>query len=279
MATHNPQNQGMDARLQDVRAIYTEFHKFYEIFGGLMLVIVGVVIGMLIFHSSSDYQTNLYTEFISISLTVFVLDTRARHREQKRQEDDLRDRLRREAASSSNTTARNAIEELEKRDLLRGEHGWLMGADLGGASLNEVNLESANLRRTNLSRAKLDNAMLFEADLEKADLSGAELRCALLSYANLRHAALDNADLRSANLQHCTLDFANVNFADLRGADLNRASLKNATISEAIFDKHTILPDGTAWTAEIDLTQFGALITLMRMSVPYVNEEDDESEQ
>ena len=271
MTAHGTQNQGMDGRLQDVRTIYAEFHKFYELFGGLSLVLVGVMIGMFVFRGSADFQTNLYTEFLSICLTVFVLDTRARHREQQRREDDLRDRLLREAASTTNDTAKNAIEELEKRDLLRGEKGWLKQADMGGANLNAVDMETANLQRVNLSRAKLENAMLFEADLQEADLSGAELRNALLSYANLRNAALDNADLRGANLQHTVLDYANLNFSDLRGADLTRASLKNATFSEALFDERSILPDGNAWTPETDLTVFGALISLMRTGVPYLN--------
>ncbi len=266
---------GMDGRMQEIRTIYRDFTQFYEIAGGLGLVILGVLLGGLFFNQSGDYPTNLYTEFLSICLTVFVLDTRARHRDQRRRIDELRERLLREASSGVNETTKTAIEELAQRNLLTGETGWLQGADLSEANMNGVKLDSANLRGANLRQARLENATLFDTALDMADLSNAKLHGALLSYATMTYTALENADLRNASLQRVVLNHANLSYADLRGADLTRASLKFTRFTDTVFDDTTILPDGSHWSVQTDLTRFGAEIAVVPGGAPYLHIKPD----
>lgn len=262
--------QGLDGRINDIRGMHSEFRNFYEVGGGLTLVLLGVVIGAAIFSNSGDYQTNLYTEFLSICVTVLVLDTRAQRREARRRRDELRERLLREAASSVNETVRRAVEELERGDYLRGGDGWLAEADLERANLHGINLERANLRRAKLSHADLRECVLFDADLEGADLMGASMQRTLLSYANLRDSYLGNADLREANLQSANLTNANLNFADLRAADLSKANLKGTMMYQTQCDDKTILPDGSHWQADVDLAQFGVLTDLSGLKPNYL---------
>ena len=255
----------MDERLKDIRDIYRDFGGFYEIGGGLLLVLLGVFIGLFVFNQTADYSTNLYTEFLSICATVFVLDTRARRREQRRQVDELKARLLREAASAVNEPASRALEELHQRDLLKGADGWLIRADLEKANLHGVKtLESANLHSANLNRAILAEAVLFDANLSAADLNHADLSGAMLSYANLKGAYLGNANLQGAKLRGADMQRANLNYAQLQGVDMRKAKLNGATFFETQFDTDTIMPDGEAWQAGLDLTQYGAVIDPLR---------------
>lgn len=95
-------------------------------------------------------------------------------------------------------------------------------------------LQDGSVRKANLKRANLENG-----DLGECDLRGAQL-----NRANLRHARLW-ADLRGASLL---------------GADLTAALLKDPAyppgVREVIFDEHTVLPDGSHWSPDTDMTRF-----------------------
>lgn len=78
-----------------------------------------------------------------------------------------------------------------------------------------------------------------------------ELKRANLTDANLRRANLQGVDLKYADLER-----ANLWEANLRGAKLKEANLKNANLVSTSFDKHTILPDGKAWTTGIDMEYY-----------------------
>jgi uncharacterized protein YjbI with pentapeptide repeats len=148
----------------------------------------------------------------------------------------------------------------------------LQEAALSFANLQEANLELANLQGETLSYANLQKAYLLKANLQGADLFMAKLQGACLVEANLQEADLHEANLRGAdlfeaNLQEANLKGANLQGADLlganlRGADLFKANLQGAKLEgsewlvRAEFDENTILPDGSHWTPETDMTRF-----------------------
>lgn len=281
------------AREQEIQRIHQQYRFEYQIIGGAALVLIGIAIGAVLFtgirpliNDESGYTANLYTDLLSIGVTVFILDLLARRREEASQLQELQARLLREARSISNEIAKNAIHELRERGWLTSEESLLIGADLSsanlaGADLMNANLRGAHLRLTNLQNADLHDAnlqgtFLSNANLQKADLihtnlRGAQLRLANLQGANLELANLAGAKLHDSNLQAASLretilrganlEEANLHRAFLRGADLRGAkligvNLQNATFSHVIFSEKTILPDGSNWTEDSDLTRF-----------------------
>jgi hypothetical protein len=147
----------------------------------------------------------------------------------------------------------------------------LSGADLTGAMLEGANLHrailkgadlwQATLRHADLSGAWLHEARLWDANLEGANLWQARIHGTDLRRANLREALLNGtrlqgADLRQAKLEGANLTGARLQEAKLQGASLRDADLEGALLDEAEFDAQTILPDGSAWTPDIDLTRF-----------------------
>jgi uncharacterized protein YjbI with pentapeptide repeats len=132
----------------------------------------------------------------------------------------------------------------------------LMGAMLKCELIN-LDLQEADLDRTNLAglifgASNLRGANLGGVNLQEAFLEGAELQGAFLV-----RARLEDSVLFYAKLQHANLFDACLQGAFLGGADLTGASLTNANFSGTILDESTILPDGSLWTPEVDLTQFG----------------------
>jgi len=155
---------------------------------------------------------------------------------------------------------------------------YLPEANLQGAILSDANLQEADLLGANLQGAYLPEANLQEADLLGANLAGAYLRYANLQGADLRGAKLQGAilsdtelqeaDLWYTNLQGAILSGANLAEADLLGANLAGAILAGANLEGAIllstnqirwdasFHEDTILPDGTNWTPDTNITRF-----------------------
>ena len=146
--------------------------------------------------------------------------------------------------SSVQDVALAAAEELDRRGWLTD--GSLRRARLRGANLPEVNLWGADLRRADLTEAVLEKANLGEANLQHARLGLANLQLAVLLQADLRNAFLFSANLFGANLVN----------ADLRGADLREATLHHAELHGAQFDESTVLPDGSKWAPDSDMSEF-----------------------
>lgn len=256
-------NKQPEDRWETVKQLWRDEKFVYQVLGGLMLVGIGVWIGSRLFDGDPGYATNLYTEVLSISVTVFVLDLLARRREDRREEVRLKHDLIMRMGSQVNDTAVSAANELDRRGWLwdgslQGAH--LSGADLQGAYmfeafLKEALLVRANLQATNLSGSNLTKAYMVESDLRRADLSGATLQEADLLGANLQEADLSGADLRMADLDSANLSQAILSEAHLQGAKLYRANLQGALLFEP-FDHRSILPDGSRWTPETDMRRF-----------------------
>lgn len=224
--------------------IHRQYAYFYNIGGGLVLILIGIWIGSLIFNAG--YFTNVYTEALSVIATIVVLDRLSDWRDVRR----LKGRLMREACSRDNSTALNAI------DWLRSEK-WLTVSD-----------DETLMSCQKMARANLESAYLYEANLERVNFYKANLTKADLSKANLQDAYLHRANL--ANTSAYGTDF--------RGTVLWMSNLRNVKhIEKAIFDINTVLPDARPirnadgqvvydeqghvlfdkyWTADTDMTRY-----------------------
>jgi len=128
----------------------------------------------------------------------------------------------------------------------------LASANLRRASLEYVNFQKANLNFANLEEADLNHAFLVEATLVAVNLKNAHLEIANLQGASLRFADLQGADL-SASLR---LEWIDPELTNLQHANLKDANLLGADLTAVRFNESTILPDGTNWTPETDMSRF-----------------------
>ena len=131
-------------RLKDIRKIHQDYRVFYQLSGGLSLLIIGVWIGSLIFAHDDSYATNVYTELLGVLVTIILLDRlnifRLRQQseselgqqlianmQQQWSENDLKRQLIMEAGSLSNEKSKDAIHHLRKYGWLVGDNGILHG--------------------------------------------------------------------------------------------------------------------------------------------------------
>lgn len=153
---------------QTIRNIHRDYAGFYKVFGGIILIVFGTWIGSIIFASDGGYATNLYTEILSIGITIFVLDRLARRREVRERQEQLVIN----AASVSNETAKQALDEMWRR-------GW-RGDLLAGKGLTGANWQDAHFGNADLSNSELYLANLENSDARYVDFSGTNLRKAKL---------------------------------------------------------------------------------------------------
>jgi uncharacterized protein YjbI with pentapeptide repeats len=229
----------------------------------LTLAFITSVIGYAIEHGQegfsleqfiSDYYANVSTELTSIAITVLIIDTLNRRREQRLEERREREQLTRQLGSSINEVALRAAEELRARDWLTD--GSLQESDLRIANLEDAKLWKADLQGVNLQWAKLKKANLNGSLLVGANLTQANLQAAKLGGADLRGANLFEAKLYRVNFSGAYLREANLEGAHLEGARLEGADLRNANITSVYMDELTVLPDGSNWSPETDLRRF-----------------------
>ncbi len=219
-------------RLNDIRTIQRQHTFFYQLLAGVFVTGVLIGLGFQLFVNDTGYPTtNLYTEAVSIAVTVFILrlwderDERRRHQgreiERKRDaEEDLKQQLVMDAGSLSNEKALDAMSQMYKREWLMGQNGLLKSGNLAEAKLSGASLRFVNLEGANLIGARLDRCNFFGANLPSADLS-------------------------LANLLYAGLEYQNLSDVKLHGANLTNANLYGENLETAKFNEHTILPDGT----------------------------------
>lgn len=174
---------------------------------------------------------------VGAGVTILFIDRFNAHRE----EENLKQRLIREAGSRSHDIAISAVEWMRREGWLKGNDGLLKGEDLIEANLENshlggANLESAELGLANLRGANLWNARLKSARLLQAKLQGAILCMADLRDADLRRAKMKKSDLMQANLGGADLRFANFCKASLKLSNLQRVKLTGANLDGARFD-------------------------------------------
>ena len=278
----------MQDRWTEIRKLHVDWKDAYRILGGVVLVGIGVVIGASWFANpqADGYTTNLYTEFISIGVTVFILDFLNRRRDDRRRVEDLKAQLLRQVRSPENSVAKHAIHEMRERGWLGGKDGLLRKSDLKFANLAKVDFWRTNFEGADLMGAILDGARLTNSNMKKASFVYSSLVSADLGYSNLEDANLLGSNLTNANLILANLSGAILCNANLEGADLTSANLKAVDLREANlqgvslvqnlrgilisahFNSKTILPDApmeneqdtlpadSYWTPDTDMTRY-----------------------
>ena len=174
----------------------------------------------------NDYYANLGTEFISIAITVLVIDRLAIQRQEKRDELRLKAELIARSGSIIRETAVAAISELAQR-------GWLFDGTLTEANLKGANLKGTILHSTVQGGANLKNAYLQNANLSDMRLYEVNLELAELGRAKLLRSQLVNANLKGANLDFTDLEEAYLILTDLEGAHMFQTNIKNAKLWNA----------------------------------------------
>lgn len=165
-----------ETKWQDVRKIHRDYKGFYELAGGLSLFAVLGLFGLVIFAADQfGYQMNVYTELISVALTILVLDRRAAKRAEKEHKEELIFQF----GSEDNSAALSACRMLKFK-------GWLDDGSLYGADLKGANLKGAQLFDVNMAGVDLSNA-----NLKGANLSGADLRETRLVRGHVEDITLD----------------------------------------------------------------------------------------
>ena len=116
---------------------------------------------------------------------------------------------------------------------------FVMGIELPGAILKRANFERSRMMTAVFDMANLEGANLCDARPIGTRFSGANL-----SDAKLIRACCEGADLRGANLQGADVGFAVFRGADIRGANMDCLRIMDADFSGALYDEHTIFPNG-----------------------------------
>lgn len=268
-----------------------------RVFGGGLLLI-GVTIGVLGYLNQycglwlgeiigrilADYYANISTEFVSIAITVLIID-KLNEIQTERQ---LKGQLIRELGGQDNGIAIRALRELQARkwitdktlhkvdlyraDLHSADLSWLNlqganleGANLEGANLGEANLKGANLARVNLKRANLYWANLREirqadnVSFEGAVLKGIMLEDSSFFAADFRDTSLDLAQLQRAFLINGNFENADFREASLEGTELSGANFKGAEnlkveqLAQVKSLGGAIMPDGKRYDGRFNL--------------------------
>jgi uncharacterized protein YjbI with pentapeptide repeats len=233
---------------------------------GILLLVASLVItilGYLNQHYSypmpkpleyfiTDFYANLSTEFISIAITVLIINQLyERSKLQK-----TKDQLIRQMGFAGNELARLAVDELRA-------HGWLEDGSLCRetfryAKLSMASLISANLARTNFTNAEFQNADIKWANLHGATLNNAHFENSLLigtdlSNSHLKHASLKGAYLIETKLQYAELMDADFTGSILWGVNLSNAEITDIQLKKALMLSGAVLPDGSIYDGRFNL--------------------------
>lgn len=139
-------------------------HRFkYQLGVGILAVIGLLILGDHLFSSDNSYRINLFTEAISIGITVFIIDTLARRRDSIRSTNKLKADIQSRMRSKVNDVVRRAVEELRENEWTEDEfvkRAYLAGGNFQNISLAEIDFKgssfmSADLRGTDFSEANL----------------------------------------------------------------------------------------------------------------------------
>lgn len=271
MAQTKSLSQTWDERWQQIIEIWFKSQIAYAVF----LVFIGVLVGrFLLFPLDEGYSTNIYTELLSLSLTIFVLDRLSEQRINRTQKQELIFRL----GSNENVVAREAARMLRHKKWLQDGSinlAFLGEANLENCDLNHAKLEAAHLWKANLAGANMKFVVAPHVRLGYANLRGAKMfqtnfREAILTEASLQSSEVWDSELTAASMKKCDLEgatlwgsilagadlqHAKLYRADLQKCDLRGANLAFAMVERTLFIK-AVLPDGTEWSEGIDIGRF-----------------------
>lgn len=230
---------------EQTKAIWRDKHTrfIYRVMGGAILVGVGVVIGWTIFAEKQvDYALSLFTNVLSIFVTVFVIDLLAQRREERKADQELKELLILQMKHGDNALAIQAVERIR----LKGWHkdGSLRKQHFESAELRGANLEDFDLREAGFTGAHLEYAKLHKADLYKCEMGSTYLQNANLMNVKMSEVILTCADLQNAILFCADLRGARIEDANLQGTDLTESNLEGIVgLETTITDENTRMPD------------------------------------
>jgi uncharacterized protein YjbI with pentapeptide repeats len=233
---------------------------------GILLIGLSILIGIFGYANEhpgealdlhqfiSIYYANISSELFGIAVTVLIIDSLNRRRDEMLNQEREQEQLIRQLGSTVNEVAKRASEELRAQN-------WLTDGTLQGADLRVANLEDARLWKADFQGANLQWAKLNKANLNGAVLVGANLVQAKLTAAKLNGADLRGANLREARMYRVSLNGSNLRDADLTGAYLQGARLEDADLTGALLDgahldEYSVCPDGASWQITTDMTRF-----------------------
>lgn len=201
-----------------------------------------------------NFASNLSTMLVGVVLTILILDSVIKRREERlleflenqrlqqeekqleREQELLKTQLVREIASGDAGLAMRALKEFDDKGWLTDGslvNAYFAGANLPKAKLSWANLSGAYLSRVNLEQAELGWANFTGANLNEARLIRATMNLTNLSEANLRGANLSLANLTEANLSNANLDSVVASGATFVEADMSKVSAERALFSGA----------------------------------------------
>ncbi len=268
-------------RWQTIREIWNTNQWLY-LFAGAVIGLFTYPLLEWLFRDALSFLQSLLPSIITVIGVVGLMEHLNRRRDTQNGIQNLQNALIRQAGSPVHSIAKDALYNLGKQRWLGRDRGTkeksdidslienanLRHANLHRLHLNHINFSGSdlfgiNLRYASLFAAKLDNATLRMANMHNVNLREASLTHADLWYAKMFNADLGYADLRYSKLGGADLTDANLRYANLCGATLEnavfRTRLKGARIDETtIFDETTILPDGSFWSPDRDMAEFGA---------------------
>ena len=227
-----------------------------------LIIIIAIVLLLIAIYffiegirNDEQFSANLATEFLSIAITVLVIDGIYRWRDRLHSE-ELDERLAKQRKQEVIEQMGSPVNDAALEALrLAQKHKWDRDGTLSRIRLSNANLEYAdfshahlehsefiatNLKNSHLIMANLENSTLVKADLENTHAIGAHLRGATLEGANLKNATLELADLEGASLGRANLENANLKSANLQHANLPGANLKGANLSAANLKNTTL---------------------------------------
>jgi hypothetical protein len=217
---------------------------FLFVVGGILTLYYGIIYldGFFSWKSLVNQSLgNFGIGLIDTAITILIIDNVYQFRERRA----LFMQLLRQVRSKDNTTALQALDDLQANGFLNKKVFYK--SNLSGANLENAQLFAGlNMSGTKFSHAILKNVNFHNTELNSAVLSDTDLRD-----ADFISTSLIGASLIKANLQNAILQGVKMQRAVLNGADLT-----NATIQGETFDDETILPDGTNWNPDIQISRF-----------------------
>lgn len=186
--------------------------------------------------------SNFSSEFISIGITVLVINSILEREQQNREWKNLAIQM----GSVNNGDALTAIKRLEA-------DGLLVSGFLSGRSFPGANLENALLSGALMERCDFDNCILSGANLSRSNLKHSTLRRAKLILTNLESADLKWVNLNNAELLGCELSRADLENANLRNCNLKNALVTDEQLSKVASLRGATMPSGERYNGRFNL--------------------------
>ena len=237
---------------QNIKEIHIKNQLVYQVSLAAIGILILTWIGSKILLEDTGYLTNIYTEALSILVTVGVIGFYTRYQSIQREKRSLILQM----GSPNNAFAVEAARILRMQGW-----GWNTDSSLERQLFPFANLEGAYLGWCNLYGAQMEGAILTDSILRQANLKNANLRKvnlqgAFMLGANLENTRLMEADMRGVSLGPFlpkSVDYSLLFFFDetgrensqnlpkievvnLAGANLCKANLSNAHLGSVNID-------------------------------------------